>query len=197
MEYGNALPFSPRKGNSQPPLLRKPSQKSKQSPLLLPRPPSDACPQPIHAWAFSMPHTRVLLCFYLWCTAGISKLQILKDPARCGPVPLLQEKSLAMLFLEPLCHRESSRPGFQVPGVYDEVLGKATTRLLALCALFLSPAIKWPLSGAHWVPCPWRDNIPSSKYTLGGGTFFPSATQGIPTLHCLPSTPWSTTVCLA
>ena len=121
------------------------------------------------------------LCFISACSWNL-KIHILKDSARCGPALLPPKESLAMLCLDPLCQK-SSHTGMRMPGVYGKAQQKAVSRLSALCALLLSPAVEWLLSGTYQVPCPWRG------HTLGRETSSPSVTQGIPTPHCRPSTP--------
>lgn len=51
------------------------------------------------------------------------------------------------------------------------------------------PVVEWSLKGTSKVFCPWRGIIPSFKCSPRRVTFSPSSTKGIPTPHCLISTP--------
>ena len=62
------------------------------SPLLCLRLFLGSCPQNVCTWAIGTSSARVLLCFTL-ASSWDSKLQILKDPVRCGPVLLSQRKA--------------------------------------------------------------------------------------------------------
>lgn len=89
-------PLVPRDGNVLPPLFRRPSQKSEQSPLLCPRLSSDPYPQPVCSWAIGMPSAIVLLCFISGQWLGFITLY-LKGPGNAWThSPTLKER-LAVL----------------------------------------------------------------------------------------------------
>ena len=78
------------------------------------------------------------------------------------------------------------------PHRYLELMVKHSKKLQPLiCPLHtpVYPVVEWSLKGTSQVFCPWRGIIPSFKCSPRRVTFSPSSTKGIPTLHCLISTP--------
>ena len=135
-------------------------------------PPPSLCP-----WlsAFLVPQLPCVLSLaYSWD----SKLQIFKETGRAWTTPLLQRRVFPMC-LVPF----NPRKAVPWPCRCLEFMVKHSKKQWpVICPLHapLSLANEWPLNGAHWVFCPLRGNIPSSKCTLGRGTFSPSVTQGTP-----------------
>ena len=86
-------------------LLRKPSQKSEQSPLL-PWLSSDPCPQLVCTQAIGTPDTIILLCFISGHQLGFKtpNLKELSKAQTCFPPPL---DSLNALCLAPFCPRKA------------------------------------------------------------------------------------------
>lgn len=159
----------PGEGKAWPPLFRRPSQKSEQSPLLCPRLSSDCCPQPVCApgWC-PQDHSSVLSLAGGWD----SNLQILKGPARCGPVSLPARS--APLFQKKSC------TACMMAGFYDDAQRKAAMGLSALCAGLSPLLLNGQLDDSRRACCPWRGKISSSKCTPRGVGGNPSQPRGSP-----------------
>lgn len=154
--------FFPGVGSSCLPLIREPSQTSKQSPLLCLKPPLDPCPQPICAWAVDMAGRTALLCFI----SGVCPDFItpnLKGPGKIQTHCPLPKVNLTVLHLVLFCPRKAV-------ALLRRCLEFMVKQSICLCLCHLLLRL---LIGSSWVFCPCRVNMPSSKCSPGRGTCDP------------------------
>lgn len=123
---------------------------------------------------------------YVLSLAGIwdSKLQILKDQARCRPTLLLWRRASRRCTQQHSVPEKQSQASIGAWSLWWSTVKSCDQVILpSECASALD--VQWLLNCAQQAFCPWRGKILSSKYTPGRGAFSPSATQGIPTPHVL------------
>lgn len=155
----------PLEGSLCPPLFRKPSQKSRQSPLMCPRYPSDPRFHPVCIQAIC-PLSSTVLLFYLRRTSWVSKLKFRTWHTRSDPLG----EGLAILWLVPVCLSKA------VAGMHRDLVftvkhsKKQVSRFTALSRCLYSYANEWGSSVAPATSFVSRTSITSPRSTRGRTT---------------------------